>query len=426
MEAPTRLGKTTPCQQPHNGTAARRHNYGTPASLGWHSGGAPPPPLGTTRGNIPTHRICTEEFHDDVTRSPADCQLYNTYVYMGLQPSEYAWVRAYGPPRHPKTQLRLHNISQHGLPYHPPLLRGRGVQPKMHAGLCGRWANTSHCSEGPACKWQHAPEYLQDCLCRNFLRGVPCCINKDGDIIRRCDHVHGTELNDPTGHQTMHREVRWHTLPDALTRTPHPPKPTDADLQHCPTCVYIPIPTKHICEDTTLTWSDNAYGLTPPPPIFTEYKPNIKVPRLQIALDLLARQSATHRSLPLEASRILMPTLRTIQDLFSPGPNRWCNILDTYDCDQFEFYHGKDHDNITGHRPTRDEFWQYSRQLTDTGHALGELLDRLEIELADRGTTPRPPISNWPGPDDRRRRERRRDRDARHQRQQDDNGTIAE
>ena len=122
----------------------------------------------------------------------------------------------------------------------------------------------------------------------------------------------------------------------------------------------------------------------------------------------------------------MVPALRTIQDLLSPGPRGWCSLLDTYDCDQFEFYHGKDHDNITGHRPTRDEFWQYSRQLTDTGHALGELLDRLEIELADRGTTPRPPISNWPGPDDRRRRERRRDRDARHQRQQDDNGTIAE
>ena len=187
----------------------------------------------------------------------------------------------------------------------------------------------------------------------------------------------------------MNRQVLWDTLPDAITRTPHPPKPTEADLELCPTCVYSPRPNKAMCE-YGLRWGDAAYGLTPPPAEFTEHIPDTTISRLEIATDALIRAAATHRNLPLESSQQLLDALDGLIRTMEAGRNNWNMLLDTYDPERVEFTHGRECNSARTHRPTQAEVRSYSDRLNAMGERLRQTLDRVSREIHHRSTVNRP------------------------------------
>ena len=213
----------------------------------------------------------------------------------------------------------------------------------------------------------------------------------------------------------MTRQVQWNTLPDAITRTPHPPRPTEADLELCPTCVYIPVPNRAMCE-RNLRWGDGAYGLSPPPDQFTAHIPDTSVSRLEIATDALIRAAATHRNSPLEASRGMIDTLDGLVQGMESGRDGWNRLLQDYDPTRVEFTNGRECNNARTHRPTGNEVRGYSDKLNAMGERLRTRLDREQHDLSQRFLLNRPPDSH----DRQARRRRSRDDPGRRRERRDD------
>ena len=188
----------------------------------------------------------------------------------------------------------------------------------------------------------------------------------------------------------MTRQVKWNTLPDAITRTPHPPRPTEADLELCPTCIYIPIPNRTMCEKN-FRWGDGAYGLAPPPDQFTTHIPDRTVSRIEIATDALIRAAATHRNAPLEASREMIDTLDALIQTMEQGRDGWNRLLQDYDPARVEYTNGRECKDARTHRPTATEVRAYSDRLNAMGERLRDRIDQAQADLNARHLLNRPP-----------------------------------
>ena len=232
-------------------------------------------------------------------------------------------------------------------------------------------------------------DFLQDCLCKRYLRGEDCSR-------RRCDHIHGTSLNDPTGIEVAKRSIFWNTTPDAITLEPYPPQPTQQELDRFPTSIYVPVPLPDICTNTYYLWDDSAYGL-PPPPHLTQYNirqqpymPRLDQNRIQVAIELLSRTAATHRSLPLEASRILLTHIRSLVSMFTYNGRTRPTIFQNYEPESQETMNERTLRSKDDHRPTAEEFQGY---ILDWHRRAGDLMakiDRVERTIQGRRLERRP------------------------------------
>ena len=337
-------------------------------------------------------KVTKQAFIRGVNKDPTDMQLYNYAVGIGIQPEEYAWVLAIGPTRHPENNHRLHHPALHRNHWHPVPANTRDLQPRPNAQLCGNYAWHSHCPDGPTCRYMHTPDFLQDTLCKRYLRGADCSR-------RRCDHLHGTGLNDPTGHEVSRRSIFWNTTPDAITLTPHPPTPTQQELNRFPTSIYVPIPLPDICTTTAFVWDDSAYGLPPPPPLSTfnlqdtPYTPNLDQNRFQVATELLARTVATHRTLPLEASTTLLNHIRGIVNMFSYNGHTRSAIFHDYDAGIQEVIGDINPRTLTSrddNRPTEQELQGYMMDWHRRARDLLTTIDRIARTLGRRRLERRP------------------------------------
>ena len=353
------------------------------------------PPRATLRRHGENELKIPWSNNDDPNYNATDCNLYNTYAKLGYLTDKWAWVQGVGPAVDPKTGLRIHHAT-HKHQFHPPLVRGRGHQPKYRERLCEHFTSAGHCRNGLACADSHTELMLARYRCKNFLRGQTCDhVGRRSGRSKTCDHAHGLDFLDPTGTETSQRNVHHDTLPEALTSTPFPPPITDHMKKTMTNPMWIPIPSPALEADNTFQWDDAAYGL--PPKIPGQYVPP-EVPEeihaLQTAIEFIIGITTSNNNMPLEAAEVMLEEAipRFLWYLEKPRTtNQHSPMLKTYNPSLEELQHG--HPAI---RPSAND-------LTTTYNSIAKVcrnrIQRARETLAERRLTdPARQPTNQPTP----------------------------
>jgi hypothetical protein len=256
--------------------------------------------------------------------------------------------------------------------YHPRLVRDIGQQPKLTQPLCRTFTKSGRCNKNSNCPLQHDPQ--SGMFCRKFLQGERCT---QLWTTQRCDHIHGTRVDHPTGSETYGAEGRLaftpDTTPDLLTSSTSPPPITDEHRTKVAYPVWIPVPSPSAYNRHSNNMDNHMYGTTESP---ARYHPPVMVatvPRLQNAIQHLMETINSEYTLPSEvALELLNQHIRVMIDDLP-------DLSDSYD---------EDRTRITGRRALSHDIRptnavEVRNQLANVRAFLRERLKHVHGELTD-------------------------------------------
>jgi len=308
-----------------------------------------------------------------------DLTTWAVYNAIGQAPAGIqGWLLGEDKPRDESGKV-IHYDQRQGT-YHPRLVRNIGHQPKVGQTLCRSFKKSGRCNQNSNCPLLHDPQ--NGMYCRKFLRGEPCTqLRLEG----RCDHIHGTRVDHPTGSEAYGAgdELAFtpETMPDLLTSSTCAPPLTAEHRAKVRYPVWIPVPSPSAYNRFRRNMDSHMYGTTESPERYSPPVMPTPVPRLQNAIHHLMETINSEQTLPSEVALALLN--QHIRAMIDDLPD----LSDTYDESQTRITGRRtlDHDI----RPTsavdlRNQMANIKRFLRDRANHVQRNLEEAIQNLTDR------------------------------------------